>query len=247
MNDSRPPAGRNRKPAARPGKSAPGKRAPAPRPRGRPAGGDDPDLRGRLLDAALQCFARDGVGGTSLRAIAQAAGATPAMLHYYFGDKAQLLAALVAERFQPAIDTVRAPLLAADVDDPQVLVRGFVQAMMRIIEANPWLPPLWVREVLSEGGAFRDLLVDAIGPQVPKLLAARFAAMRDAGRLPAGVDPALLVASLVGLTMFTAASAPIWSRLFDARLGTAQIEAHALALLDAAIAPVAGPAMGTAP
>lgn len=209
--------------------------------RGRPAAADDADLRERLLVAAIQHFAHDGVAATSLRTIASAAHATPAMLHYYFGDKQQLLDALVAERFLPVLAGIRAPLLASEGGDARALVREFVQAMMRAIEANPWLPPLWVREVLSEGGALRDLLVETVGPQVPQLLATRLRAMRDDGQLPAGAEPALLVGSLIGLTMFAAASAPIWGRMFDATLSTAQIERHALALLDAALQPAAVP------
>ena len=53
---------------------------------GRPAGEGD-DLRQRLLDASVSCFARQGIVGSSLREIAAEAGATPAMLHYYFGGK----------------------------------------------------------------------------------------------------------------------------------------------------------------
>ena len=56
----------------------------------RPADGRFPDLRLRLLDAALACFVRKGIAATSLRDIATEAGVTPALLHYYFGDKAQL-------------------------------------------------------------------------------------------------------------------------------------------------------------
>ena len=64
------------------------KRTKAGRRAGRPSG-DDQDLRRRLLDAAIAQFARTGIAATSLRAIATEAGVTPAMLHYYFGDKAR--------------------------------------------------------------------------------------------------------------------------------------------------------------
>ncbi|HEX2083678.1 MAG TPA: helix-turn-helix domain-containing protein, partial [Xanthomonadaceae bacterium] len=72
------------------------KRAP-----GRPAGGrsEEPSAqRAQLLDAAIACFVRKGIAATSLRDIAQEAQVTPSLLHYYFGDKAQLQAALAEER-----------------------------------------------------------------------------------------------------------------------------------------------------
>lgn len=205
------------------------KRKPRKRAPGRPSA-DTAQLRPQLLDAALRCFARCGIAASTLRAIAKEAGVTPALLHYYFGDRAQLLQAVIAERFMPALAAMRAPLSQAN--DPSAMVAAFVRAMMRTVRENPWLPPLWVREVLCEGGALRDLLVEQVGPQLPRMLAERFAQAQNAGRLPQGLDPALLVSSLVGLTLFPAAGAPVWQRLFGApELDADAIERHALALL----------------
>ncbi|MEO6365173.1 MAG: TetR family transcriptional regulator, partial [Luteimonas sp.] len=55
---------------------------------GRPTA-DSADLRLRLLDSALACFVRKGIAATSLRDIAGEAHVTPALLHYYFGEKTQ--------------------------------------------------------------------------------------------------------------------------------------------------------------
>jgi hypothetical protein len=97
---------------------------------------------------------------------------------------------------------------------------------------HPWLPPLWVREVLCEGGALREVLFTQAVPGVPQLLAQRFAAAQADGRLNAALDPRLLVVSLVGLTLFPAAGAPIWRRVFGAeKLGPEVMLKHTLALL----------------
>ncbi|MDN5781912.1 MAG: TetR family transcriptional regulator, partial [Luteimonas sp.] len=71
------------------------------------------DVRGALLDAAIACFTAKGIAATSLREIATQAHVTPALLHYYFGDKAQLVEALVEERMLPAFDMVRGRVAAA--------------------------------------------------------------------------------------------------------------------------------------
>lgn len=212
------------------------KRSTARRPRGpgRPETGSA-DLREKLLDAALACFLREGVAAASLRAVAREADVTPAMLHYYFGGKPALIEAFIAERFQPALSGVRSTLADTSLDDPAALATAFVRVVMRVIEANPWMPSLWVREVLSEGGAFRDYLIEIVGPQLPRVLAARFAEAKRVGKLPEGIDPRLLVSSLVGLTMFQAASMPVWQRLFDGVATPAQIEVHAVALLQSAL------------
>lgn len=94
---------------------------------GRP-GNDSPDLRQHLLDAALTCFSRQGIAATSLRAIATQANVNPALLHYYFGDKAQLQHAVIEERVMPAVNGVGASLAAAG-DDVTALIAGFVRGV----------------------------------------------------------------------------------------------------------------------
>lgn len=213
---------------------APPKRSPAKgrkRAPGRPLS-DAPDQRAVALDAALACFVRQGIAATSLRDIAHEAGVTPALLHYYFGDRQQLLDAVVAERVMPAFLSVRERLAQAG-DDVADIVAAFVCGVTDAIARHPWWPQLWVREVLCEGGALRDLLVQRIAPDIARLLAGRFAAAQAAGRLNADLDPRLLLPTLVGLTMFPAAGAPIWRQVFDADdLGLDDVRGHALALLD---------------
>ena len=207
------------------------KRAKAGRRAGRPSG-DDLDLRARLLDAAIAQFARVGIGATPLRAIASEAEVTPAMLHYYFGDKPRLVQALIEERLLPALAPLRVQLERAG-DDPRVLIETFVRGIGEVVARHPWLPPLWVREVLCDGGALREVLFAQAVPGVPQLLARRFAAAQADGRLNADLDPRLLVVSLVGLTLFPAAGAPIWRRAFGAEgLGPEAMLRHTLALLD---------------
>ena len=197
---------------------------------GRPAG-DGPDLRARLLDAAIACFTRDGIAGTSLRAIAREAAVTPALLHYYFGDKGQLVDAIVAERLGPVLAEMRGVVDGAGSDVGQLVI-GFVTKMTELIQQYPWWPALWVREVLCEGGVLRELIVSRVGPQLPQLLAQRFAQAQKEGRLSADLDPRLLVVSLIGLTMFPAAGAPIWRAIFGAAdIDSARIRDHAVALL----------------
>jgi hypothetical protein len=64
-------------------------------------------------------------------------------------------------------------------------------------------------------------------------MGARFAAAQEAGELSPDLDPRLLVTSLIGLTLFPAAGAPIWRRLFAADdIDASTMRNHAIALLD---------------
>ncbi|MFZ5638080.1 MAG: TetR/AcrR family transcriptional regulator [Pseudomonadota bacterium] len=188
-------------------------------------------LRGRLLDAAVARFAHQGIAGSALREIAADAGATPALVHYYFGNRDALLAAVIEERIVPVMQRLRGAVAEAG-DDPRALVRGFVRAVLAVAMAQPWLPQLWVREILHEGGALRGLLREQFAG-LPRTLAERFARAQAAGRLNPHLDPRLLVPSLIGQTMFMAASAPIWRGLLDADdVDADALSAHVLALLE---------------
>ncbi len=215
--------------------SAPRTLRPAGKRRGRTPGrptGERADLREGLLDATVGCFARHGIAGSSLRQIATEAGVTPALLHYYFGGKEALLETVIEERLMPVMQGLRGPLLQAG-DDPAALIRGFVRGVLTTALTHPWLPQLWVREVLHEGGGLRQLMQQRIGPLLPRALAERFAQAQAQGRLNPRLDPRLLVVSLIGQTMFMAASAPIWRGIFDADdVDADALCNHVLALLE---------------
>lgn len=197
---------------------------------GRPAG-EGVELRQRLLDAAVERFALQGIAGTTLRDIAGDAGVTPALVHYYFGNRDALAEAVIEERLMPVMRRLHTPLLQAG-DDPRALIRGFVRGVLSTAMAHPWLPQLWVREILHVGGGLRGLLLDRVSA-LPQTLATRFAALQAQGRLNPQIDPRLLVPSLIGQTMFMAASAPIWRELLDAReIDADALATHVLALLE---------------
>lgn len=209
--------------AARP--SRPPRRAP-----GRPPG--DADRRAAALDAALGCYVQRGIAATTLRDIAGAAGVTPALLHYYFGDAAGLREAIIAERLMPVFARVRDALLGMPDAPMREVLAVFVETLCAMVREHAWLAPLWIREVVSEGGSLREMLVRDLAPQIARVLADRFAAEQAAGRLNPALDPRLLMVSIVGLTLFPAAGTPIWRQIFDsADLGIDDIRQHALALL----------------
>jgi len=72
----------------------------APR-RGRRPGA--PDTRAAILSAARELFATQGYAGTSVRAIAAAAGVDGALVHHYFGTKDDLFIAALELRVDPRV------------------------------------------------------------------------------------------------------------------------------------------------
>lgn len=77
---------------------------PTPRPRGPKAVKMDSRT---LLDAALNVFARVGLEGASLRAIAREAGCDPSLIYYHFANKEAMFSALLEERIPPMVKDLR--------------------------------------------------------------------------------------------------------------------------------------------
>ncbi|GAD61222.1 TetR/AcrR family transcriptional regulator [Aquipseudomonas alcaligenes] len=212
------------------------KPAKTPRAPGRPTAAATVQ-REQLLSIATDLFAQQGIQATRLRAIAERAGVTPALLNYYFGSKERLVEAMVEERFLPLVARAAAQLQQAG-DDPLALVEAFIRDMVRNVTEQPWLSQLWVREILCEGGVLRERLMHRVAPMVPLLLAQKFAAAQARGALNPGLDPRLLVVSLIGLTLLPYAAAPIWRGVFaNPEIGDDALITHTLALLKGGMEP----------
>jgi TetR/AcrR family transcriptional regulator len=204
---------------------------------GRPPA-DGVDQRERLLDLAIAGFAEHGIAATSQRALARHAGVTPAMLNYYFGSKQRLIQAAVDERLLPLLDGLKQRVAQHASDDCIDLIGQFVRGMHVMIESHPWLPGLWVREVLSEGGQLRSVFTERVANEIPRPLAQRFARGQADGELNPALDPRLLFTSLIGLTMLPFAAAPVWRKVFDAdEIDSSDMLAHTLALLTEGLKP----------
>lgn len=74
----------------------------ARRPRGRPRGGSD--ARERIVAAAVDEFGEQGYDRSTVRSIATRAGVDPALIHHYFGTKADLFAEVAGIPLRPDLD-----------------------------------------------------------------------------------------------------------------------------------------------
>ena len=61
----------------------------------------NPATREAILEAARSIFGQRGYDGSTIRAIAAAAGVDPALVHHYFGNKDQLFLAAVQAPYDP--------------------------------------------------------------------------------------------------------------------------------------------------
>lgn len=221
-----------------PGPRVPRKRAAAPRRPGRPAGGaSGAERRGRLLDTALTLFARQGIADTSLAAIAREAGVTPAMVHYYFKTRDQLLDVLIEERFLPVRAAVES-VLEANADDPVSAIVQLVQQLMDIAATHPWFAPLWIREIVNEDGALKQRIRRRFGAEHQKSMIRCVARWQAEGRLNPDLEPGLIFMSLFGMTILPLLASRSWrDDPLRSQLGAQDIARHTMALLAHGVGP----------
>jgi TetR/AcrR family transcriptional regulator len=164
---------------------------------GRPPVDAENDVRGALLDAAGRLFLKHGFDRATARQIAVAAGPTPPMIHYYFGNKLGLFRAMLERAIGPVRDMIAGSLQAGPVD-PAVLIRMHMQTAA----ANPWIATLIVNEVLAEKGRFRGAFVrDIAGRQAP-LVMELLQRARASGGVREDLDVRFAALSLMSLCMF---------------------------------------------
>lgn len=96
-----------------------------------------PDTRAEVLAAARDSFAAKGFAGTTIRAVAAAAGVDPALVHHYFGSKDDLFLAALALPVDPR--EVLAPVVA---QGPDGAGERLLQAFLSVWEDPEMQAPL---------------------------------------------------------------------------------------------------------
>lgn len=127
-----------------------------------------PDVRRQALVAAAEAvLAREGVGGTSVRAICAEAGVSPGLLRHYFEGVDDLIAAAyeaVSQRIDGALDAA----LAAAGDDPRARLLAYLGAS--------FAPPVLDQRLLAAWVGFWSLV--RTKPRMAAIHAASYADFR---------------------------------------------------------------------
>lgn len=219
----------------------PRRRKPRVRGRGRPPVDADSDVRSALLDAASKLFLKHGFERVTARQIAIAADTTPAMIHYYFGNKLGLFRAMLERAIGPVRELIAGSLSQAGaVVDPAVLI----QMHMRTAAANPWIATLIVNEVLAEKGRFRATFIrDIAGRQAP-LVMELLQRARVSGSLRKDLDVRMAALSLMSLCIFPFLARAVAGPVLGLKYDDEEIErliAHTARLFAAGTASAASP------
>lgn len=206
-----------------------------PRKPGRPRGSKpNAENRERLIDIALRLFSQQGIARTSLNAIAREAGVTPAMLHYYFNSREQLLDVMIEERFLPLREQITG-VFGEYPDDPVMALSEMVKTLAIVAAQHEWFAPLWMQEVIGEMPVLRQHLHARFGEEKYHATLARVKSWQESGKVNPHLTAELLFTTLLSLVLVPFSRMRNDQRL--AMLTPEIIVSNALALLRQGIGP----------
>jgi AcrR family transcriptional regulator len=135
--------------------------------------------RERLLDAAIELFARQGFHGTSIRDIAERAGANVAAGHYHYGSKEGLylevlraqFAAVRSELERRGISRPAPALRRASRRELVALLEARISTMLELLLGPPPAPhgQLMLREMCDPTDAMPIIVAEFIEPQTQEM------------------------------------------------------------------------------
>ncbi len=169
----------------------------------------------RILEAAVQEFMTKGYAGARTTAIAEAAGVTHAMLHYYFRTKDKLLDRIIESK----IGTLR-DIMLASLGDPTIplfdKIKSTIENHQDFIAANPELPRFMINEVLNRPDRMPKVIerLKHHTPLVVQSLQRQIDEYADRG-LCRRVDAGMLMLDIVSLNIFPFSATPMVNALLD--------------------------------
>ena len=190
---------------------------------------ENPATARRILAAAEEHFAAEGMAGARTEEIAAAAHANKAMLYYYFGDKQRLHRAVLENLFRQLLD--RSTALPSQEPSARKRLEAFVLGYFDFLATHPNYPRLVQREAMAASRNFGWIVRKYLRPFHRQLVRT----IQDgiaAGEFRA-VDPDHTALSILGMTTSYFAAAPILSEIVGRDLlAPKSMEARKRALLD---------------
>src|SRR5690349_10860031 len=183
----------------------------------------------RILRAAEENFAERGLAGARIGAIARAARVNKALLYYYFSSKEELHRFTLTTLFRQ----LREQTLAAmgRPGSPRQQLLRYINSYFDFMVAHPNYPRLFERELMSEEPRLVGLVQEHLRP-----LQRRLAAVIRAGIAEGEfrrVNPQHTLFSLVAMTVFYFAAAPVLTQLWHIDpLAPRRVAARRRAILD---------------
>jgi TetR/AcrR family transcriptional regulator len=167
----------------------------------------------QILAAALEEFSMHGRQGARMQTIADRAGLNKALIHYYFRSKDRLYEEVFSYVFQQYFHQL-ADTLQIEGDFPTVL-RGFIHRYLDLLNDNPALPMLMLREVAEGAPVFSRRITEIVQHRpsgMPHLFLDFFMEGSRSGAIRE-TDPLQTLLSIMGACIYFFAGFPIFAAL----------------------------------
>lgn len=181
--------------------TVPPKATPEKRRKGRPVSGKNDVGRERLLAAAEKLLRTVPPERVTISRIAQEADADPSLVHYYFGNRAALLVAVVTRV------TAHTQRSVPDGSDPIAALADHIDKTVRLVRSAPFMHRLMIDEMQQAGNeearaSVRDMNLDLVDFYRDLLHA-------DGGAELADTDPLFLSLLILGASDFFSSAQPL--------------------------------------
>jgi len=170
-----------------------------------------PDVRQRLLDAAMQRFLQEDYHRVAMRSIARDAGTNMSMIYYYFNSKEGLFEEVLRSWLQPLIDNMRKP----DSEESPATIAEFFTMYYRAALANPRFPLLIMKTLNSAEAPGARFLVETVLERGRQSGVQWINRMKAEGRIAPDIDPELLRIAVVSMSMMPMLIRDFLGKQFD--------------------------------
>lgn len=169
----------------------------------------------RILEAAEKEFMLKGFAGSRTTSIAEAAGVTHAMLHYYFRTKEKLFIRIISEKIEILKDLIVRSFENMDLPLNEI-IRSLINMHLDFISRNPDLPRFLITEVFSNPellASFSEKIKE-VSPGILSKLQRKIDELAREGKCRR-VDAKMLMLDIVSLNAFPYLAAPLVNCVLD--------------------------------
>lgn len=160
----------------------------------------DHDTKQRILLAAEKVFHQNGFKGTRTVMIAEEAGISRTMMHYYFSTKEALFEAVLNNTLTSVFAHYRR--LNADVKDLYSFIENLIEIIASVLEEKPYLPSFIVN-ILNEAPQLLTLMPIVQEDKLPAMLHVLLEKAKATGEVSATADAENLVLNIYALCSFS--------------------------------------------
>lgn len=165
----------------------------------------DHDTKQKILAAAEQVFHRNGFKGARTVQIAEAAGISRTMLHYYFSTKEALFEAVLEDTLAAVLAHLKRPF--GEAQTLEQILTDIINALCDVFEVKPHLPSFIVN-ILNESPELLLMAPSTAQDNLPALIETHLAEAQKAGRAAPNLTGEDIMLNLYGVCAMPYITAP---------------------------------------